>query len=554
MNVNQTSGRMYDQLRASNHEVIELKQGQVITGELLHILDEQEQDVLLRIQSAVVRAKLETNLPLGKSAEFQVQPNGPKGELVLKRITRHAPHSNPDSLSSLLRTFQLMDTVKNRLVIQTMQQNHLPLTREHVENIVEVLGKRPNHTTVSTWLQAAVSIGQRGLPMTMSFVSAMHSIISGPPLHQTIRQLHELMTTELQLSSADHTPQVCANTRPVLEALNESLRQLIAVSTTMTQGITTQASVDATASSMAHRQRPEAKVQPVAKPYTVPGAKIPGLPPVAAKQSTTARTVAETIRTRVSSVSRLSSQVRVPLDRQQFQRIQSVGDHNGVTDYIQRQTEQIVDHSMGKENKPLMWQLMHLLGIARSVPRTEQKSELSLFRSVQNLLLQLQTLESTPHALQGKAKQLMQQLSGQQLLLSSDRNAPFVHVTFIIPLFDEHGEQTTAVSMQARKTTSGGLDTNHCRLLFDLHMQTIGPVIVDVNIVDQRVQLRIFNDYPALEVLLEASEASIAKVMKQLGMKLMSVQLNDYPDLEQQAHRQLSVFSPEPYKGVDLRI
>src|SRR5690625_4928038 len=107
--------------------------------------------------------------------------------------------------------------------------------------------------------------------MTMSFVSAMHSIISGPPLHQTIRQLHELMTTELQLSSADHMPRVCANTRPVLEALNESLSQLIAVSTTMTQGITTQASVDATASSMTHRQRSEAKVQPVAKPYTVPG-------------------------------------------------------------------------------------------------------------------------------------------------------------------------------------------------------------------------------------------------------------------------------------------
>src|SRR5690606_20822770 len=59
--------------------------------------------------------------------------------------------------------------------------------------------------------------------------------------------------------------------------------------------------------------------------------------------------------------------------------------------------------------------------------------------TLKGLLLQVMASDELPAPLQEAARQLVQQLTGQQLLLNTDRTAPFAHVTMFLPLIGPDG-------------------------------------------------------------------------------------------------------------------
>jgi hypothetical protein len=186
--------------------------------------------------------------------------------------------------------------------------------------------------------------------------------------------------------------------------------------------------------------------------------------------------------------------------------------------------------------------------------------------SLKSLLMTLLKSEDVPPALKEVMGNTVQQITGQQLLLSAERNSPLTHLTLFIPFTNENGQQTASVHIQSRKKGRDTLDPANCRLLFDLNMQAMGDTLVDVQVVNSIVSLQIHNDHPVIPQLLEASREEIASGLEAMGYQFMSLSSKPFPDLTRQRDIMASnvtneaskdphaYYQPKPYKGVDLRV
>lgn len=205
-----------------------------------------------------------------------------------------------------------------------------------------------------------------------------------------------------------------------------------------------------------------------------------------------------------------------------------------------------------------------------SVPtlRTVDQAQQLPGDSLKSLLLTLLKSEDIPPALKEVMGNTVQQITGQQLLLSPERNSPLTHLTLFIPFTNGNGQQTASVHIQSRKKGRETLDPANCRLLFDLNMQSMGDTLVDVQVVNSIVSLQIHNDHPVIPQLLEASREEIASGLAAMGYQFMSLSCKPFPDLSLPKHKEMmtsnttsdaskdpqAYYQPKPYKGVDFRV
>lgn len=179
--------------------------------------------------------------------------------------------------------------------------------------------------------------------------------------------------------------------------------------------------------------------------------------------------------------------------------------------------------------------------------------------SLKGLLLQLVDRTDLPPALKEAAQQLVQHMTGQQLLLNTDRTAPFAQVTMFIPLNGQDGQETASVHIQARRGKKGELDASNCRLWFDLDMKHLGSTLVDVQVVDKIVSLKIHNDHEWMTSLIEDRREEISQAIHAIGYQLLSLKAEPLPipkvsEVDSKQGSVTSEYIPSTYKGVDMRI
>ncbi|MCR8845431.1 flagellar hook-length control protein FliK [Paenibacillus sp. SC116] len=177
--------------------------------------------------------------------------------------------------------------------------------------------------------------------------------------------------------------------------------------------------------------------------------------------------------------------------------------------------------------------------------------------SLKSTLLQLLQHEQLPPAVRDAAQQLVQNITGQQLLLTSDRSLPFAHVTLHVPFVTPDGRQTAAVHIQARQGRKGELDADNCRLWFDLDLKALGHTVVDVNVVDKLVALNIHHPSEQVQEALQGYREEIDQALAGIGYQLSAFRVQEPPEKHvdtAEVDRKLDSYSPTPYKGVDLRI
>jgi hypothetical protein len=193
----------------------------------------------------------------------------------------------------------------------------------------------------------------------------------------------------------------------------------------------------------------------------------------------------------------------------------------------------------------------------------QAKAAADTFKSA---LMTLVSSDDVPQALKDTAQQLVQHVTGQQLLLTPERtSSPFTHVTMFIPMKGPDGGQTASVHIQTRRGRKGELDADNCRLLFDLQMKTLGNTIVDVHVVNKIVSLNLWNDHPAISDLLESSRGEMTQALQGAGFQLLTLRSTPMPD--RSVHQtsgadskggapapSTSEWSAKPYKGVDFRV
>ncbi|WP_340016638.1 hypothetical protein [Paenibacillus sp. FSL K6-1318] len=218
------------------------------------------------------------------------------------------------------------------------------------------------------------------------------------------------------------------------------------------------------------------------------------------------------------------------------------------------------------EGDPWVGRVLKLLGAeheqqavhgAAAQPRVGDAASPANADTLKGLLLQLASSEGAPAALKDAAGQAVQYLTGQQLLLTTDRSATFAQMHWFIPITGPDGEETASVQIQSRRGPRGELDASNCRLWFDLDMKSLGPTLVDVHVVNNIVSLRVLNDREGMGPLLESGREVIHQALDKLGYQLLTFKAEPWPaGQEPGAERKTraSDYSPERYKGVDLKV
>lgn len=201
------------------------------------------------------------------------------------------------------------------------------------------------------------------------------------------------------------------------------------------------------------------------------------------------------------------------------------------------------------------------LGVQQAVMASTPSGEsaLALQDTLKGVLLQVLSSQDAPPALKEAAQQVVQHLTGQQLLLNTDRTAPFAQVTMFIPLHGADGEQTASVHIQSRRGRRGELDATNCRLLFDLDMKFLGPTLIDVQVVDRIVSLNFRNDQSYAAELFEGKKEELAQAVSSIGYQLLSVKTEPLPQAapptsDTSVQGTAAEYTPQTYKGVDMRI
>ncbi|RQW13109.1 hypothetical protein [Paenibacillus rhizophilus] len=178
--------------------------------------------------------------------------------------------------------------------------------------------------------------------------------------------------------------------------------------------------------------------------------------------------------------------------------------------------------------------------------------------TVKGVLLQAMASSDVPAAVKEAAGQLVQHLTGQQLLLNTDRTAPFAQVTLFLPLKGPDGTETASVHIQSRRGHKGELDASNCRLWFDLDMKALGQTLVDVQVVDRIVSLKLHNNEPWAQELLESSKDDIKSAMETIGYQLSSFKAESFPaqspEKTGKGPGSPADYVPDSYRGVDYRI
>ncbi|SDT45393.1 hypothetical protein SAMN05444162_4366 [Paenibacillaceae bacterium GAS479] len=180
--------------------------------------------------------------------------------------------------------------------------------------------------------------------------------------------------------------------------------------------------------------------------------------------------------------------------------------------------------------------------------------------TLKSTLLQLLEVPDLPAGLKDSASQLLQQVTGQQLLLSPERSGTFFsQLTLQLPIRTQDGETTASIHVQTRRGAKGGVDASNCRLLFNLELSSLGATVVDVNIVDKVVSLTVYGSHPDIPLLVEAGRNELTERIQESGYRLLGLRAaeniqqqnvgNKVDEAVGQPH-----WGKEAYRGVDIKV
>lgn len=187
-----------------------------------------------------------------------------------------------------------------------------------------------------------------------------------------------------------------------------------------------------------------------------------------------------------------------------------------------------------------------------------KSSSLMVSDTLKGLLMQVMSQDDVPAPLLDTARQLASQLTGQQLLLTTDRTAPFAQVTLFLPFIGPDGEQTASVHIESRRGRKGFLDADNCRLWFDLQMKALGQIMVDVQVADKKVLLKIYSENELAGTFLESRQDEVRAALDSAGYRLLALNAERLikADEEDGANdlTMSQAYAPSSYRGVDYRV
>ncbi|WP_028611056.1 hypothetical protein [Paenibacillus harenae] len=612
MNINQMMRSFLGEPSSGDARAMELRPGQIVRGVILQVMENNE--ALVQINGVQVRAKLELPLQAGQTAMLQVQPQSSGALIMLKQVDPGAVGLPEDTFKEWAKQLGLPEQKWAVEIVKDLRREGVILSREVAQAFQQAASAMPVSGNNEEWIRASAAAYKRGLPMTENVVGALRQVMFGRSTDELLDALKQQLMDNRgnPVSEAGQNTQSKAASRILaLLAGGETLLRAAAAGSEAPVGNAGNGkhagAAEPNRMNASQSDRPNAAAAPLSNAGD--GSTEPAITSVSARSAaagsthwlgqmmkwlgvdhelrlTKALAAEETQPISLSSAqsaaqAEAGTEAGGSADRSRAAfPLQAVTAH--AADSKAGQTSFVQGKAEGQEE-----QHVRLLEVRHHIDRTatltgtqpigadgslsaDPLQPAQQTESLKSALLSLIAADNAPAAVKETAQQLVQQITGQQLLLTPERNSSLLtHVTMFIPIHGQEGNQTASVHIQTRRGHKGELDASNCRLLFNLSMHTLGNTMVDVNVTDKIVSLNLWNDHPAIAALTESSKGEIARSLQQAGYQLLSLRTTPLPKASNQSAVLENVFAatskaPQPpdlsqfestrYKGVDYRV
>ncbi|RKP55438.1 hypothetical protein D7Z26_09625 [Cohnella endophytica] len=620
MNIGPMIRAMMGDAQPTDARSLELRIGQIVRGVLMELLENQE--AIVNINGVQVKAKLEADMPVGKSMLLQVQPNVNGGLLALKPLPDASDAMPYETLSKdLLKSFGLPEQKWSMELLRGLKRDGYPIGKEAASFFQTAAALKPAGVDAASWASSADVAFRRGLKPTETTLSSLKQALFGQPIHEELANLRAAVDS--WLGGAKAPSQDAAALGQKLQSLLAQGAALVAEGEselTGTQSLPASAFAkvpdegegsgvapgNKTAGEAVAKQPAEAGKQAPPVSQLVQGARAEGTLPAATEgaagkaeaQPSAPRAAAQGMAPPAAGLAAAVPEQAAKAATRAVAAESAAADGRraaGETAAGAQPAAAVKQEAGPWIGRFLQWlgvgherQLLHAAearlpggnagldagGAAGVAPggaeAAGQEARHAAAETLKGALLALASHDEAPPALREAAQTLANQVTGQQLLLSSDRNspAPFSHMTMFIPMKGSDGETTATVHVQTRRSRKGEWDTDNCHLLFDLRMRNLGDTLVDVQVVDRIVSLKLLSDFPGMSDLIEQARDELVSGMSTAGFQLLSLSASPLPQWKlgsvaaaaQTVGAQTaataavaSAYAAKPYKGVDYR-
>lgn len=163
------------------------------------------------------------------------------------------------------------------------------------------------------------------------------------------------------------------------------------------------------------------------------------------------------------------------------------------------------------------------------------------------------------HAAQGNERaelssQLLQQITGSQLLQVQD-DKQMAYIQLQLPGAPFGFDKDILMELEGRKEADGQLSSDHCRILFYLHLPFLDDMVVDMYVQKKAVNLHIYTAEGKAEQVMRPLQHKLKTALDTSGYHLSSVKYTVSNNAKEARHIDTGSYAVHiEQKGVDYRI
>ncbi|MFZ3576589.1 hypothetical protein [Virgibacillus sp. DJP39] len=186
----------------------------------------------------------------------------------------------------------------------------------------------------------------------------------------------------------------------------------------------------------------------------------------------------------------------------------------------------------------------HEYNIANDLP--EQQTA-----TIKSMIIQL--LQQSDGAINERAQQLLHFINGMQIQ-SVTETPNFLQASLLVPGEKLSLNKDLQLEFKGKKTESGKIDPDYCRILFYLDLTNLRETVIDMNVQKRAVSVTIFNDNTSILEGAQAVKAVLKEGLGKLDYHLSTVLVKPLKQMDPDKERAAVKTENNSYQGVDYRI
>ncbi|WLD95135.1 hypothetical protein [Alkalihalobacillus sp. AL-G] len=496
-----------------NQKVI-LKSGQIFSGKVLALFPGNFAEI--QLAGKRLTAQLDTGLSMDKQYLFQVQTNKSDELPLLKVLGRN------DEASMLRILGQKSSSPAIKSLLQTLAEEQIPITKE-------LLGK------TEKWIDDSKSLDRSIQAIKMMIIK------NYPPTESVFRALYQVQEQEplvVELRSLKDTLQSSSKQTKILSDVQAFIQRLLTITNQdgALSGVKQllQLAVDTnenlTVKEAAQKLLNQLKILPLDKSTHAIGVR-----------SDKGGQLSDQALLKI-----LNLNMTVPEAESHIQKLISKLNNEDWQQYTQ-----LTDRPSPSSPKLSLVELVKGLGLTiESDLIHKQLNELNKTGQLKAVLLEILDMD-LPLNIREKVEALVNRITGQQLIHSSE-NQSFTSLFYQLPIQFNEWKSDILMRWDTKKEANGKIDENYSRILFYLDLSHLNETIIDMNVQNRIISIKIINENEELQSLVSSLKDPLKEKLGQLEYILSSVKV-EKPALEVEHRKNYNAIDVGS-QGVDFSI